>query len=51
MEGGNTVYNQTPGEFVSDIEQMIDLGVKIVGGCCGTTPTHIQKIRTVIDSR
>ncbi|MHA1995406.1 MAG: homocysteine S-methyltransferase family protein [Candidatus Hodarchaeales archaeon] len=50
LEGGNTVYNQTPDEFVNDIEQMINLGVKIVGGCCGTTPTHIQKIRALIDS-
>ncbi|MHA1976791.1 MAG: homocysteine S-methyltransferase family protein [Candidatus Hodarchaeales archaeon] len=51
LEGGNTVYNQSPDDFVSDIEQMINLGVKIVGGCCGTTPTHIQKLRTLIDNR
>ena len=51
LEGGNTVYNQTPEEFVNDIEQMISHGVKIVGGCCGTTPVHIQKLRTLIDNR
>ncbi|PWI46763.1 methionine synthase I, cobalamin-binding domain-containing protein [Candidatus Heimdallarchaeota archaeon B3_Heim] len=51
LEGGITVYDQSPDEFVNDIEQMIDLGVKIVGGCCGTTPTHIQKMRMLIDNR
>ncbi len=51
LAGGSTVYDQTPEEFVKDIEQMIDLGVKIVGGCCGTTPTHIQKLRSMINNR
>jgi 5-methyltetrahydrofolate--homocysteine methyltransferase len=51
LEGGMTTYDQTSEEFVKDIEEIIDLGVKIVGGCCGTTPLHIQKIRELIDSR
>ncbi len=51
LSGGNTLYDQPVEDYVNDIGQMIDLGVKIVGGCCGTTPTHIRKIRTLIDSR
>jgi 5-methyltetrahydrofolate--homocysteine methyltransferase len=50
LEGGMTVYNQTPEEFASDIGEMIDLGVKIVGGCCGTTPTHIKQLKLLIDA-
>ena len=34
-----------------DIEKMIEFGVKIVGGCCETTPNHIHKIRRLIDSK
>jgi len=40
-----TVYTQNP-EYFSDV--MMDvarLGVKILGGCCGTTPLHIDKMR------
>lgn len=50
LEGGKTLYDQTPEDFVTDIGKMIDLGVKIVGGCCGTTPIHIKKIREFIDA-
>jgi 5-methyltetrahydrofolate--homocysteine methyltransferase len=50
LEGGRVVYEQPPDDFVRDIKKMIDLGVKIVGGCCGTTPEHILKLRTLIDS-
>jgi len=26
------------------IEKFVDMGVKIVGGCCGTTPAHLRAI-------
>jgi 5-methyltetrahydrofolate--homocysteine methyltransferase len=29
----------------------MDLGVSIIGGCCGTTPAHIRAIRSAIDAR
>ncbi|GAH00080.1 unnamed protein product, partial [marine sediment metagenome] len=31
------------------IKEMMDLGVKIVGGCCGTSPQTINEIRKIID--
>lgn len=43
-------YDQPIDEFVQDIEKIIDLGAKIVGGCCGTSPKTIEKIRILIDS-
>ncbi|MFX1426641.1 MAG: homocysteine S-methyltransferase family protein [Promethearchaeota archaeon] len=49
IEGSKTFYEQPITEFVNDIQQMIKLGVKIVGGCCGTTPETIREIRKVID--
>ncbi|MHA2165049.1 MAG: homocysteine S-methyltransferase family protein [Candidatus Hodarchaeales archaeon] len=50
LDGGKTYYDQSVADFVADISEMINLGVKIVGGCCGTTPTHIQEIRKLINT-
>ena len=44
------VYDQLIKDFVNDIGEMIQLGAKIVGGCCGTSPDTIQEIRKLIDS-
>jgi len=45
------VYDQPIEDFVRDIGEMIQLGAKIVGGCCGTSPATIREIRRLIDSR
>jgi len=45
------VYDQPIKDFVRDIGEMIQLGAKIVGGCCGTSPATIKEIRKLIDSR
>jgi len=44
------VYDQPIKDFVNDIGEMINLGAKIVGGCCGTSPDTIKEIRKLIDS-
>jgi 5-methyltetrahydrofolate--homocysteine methyltransferase len=44
------VYDQPIKDFVTDIGEMIQLGAKIVGGCCGTSPATIREIRKLIDS-
>ncbi|MCG3225930.1 MAG: homocysteine S-methyltransferase family protein [Candidatus Heimdallarchaeota archaeon] len=51
LENYKTVYNQPVEEFAQDITAMIDLGVKVVGGCCGTTPNHIQSVRKWLDAQ
>ena len=50
LEGLRTSYEQPIEEFVKDIHEMIKLGAKIVGGCCGTSPKTISEIRKIIDS-
>lgn len=46
---GKLVYPESP-EFMADRgRRLIDMGVAIVGGCCGTGPDHIQALRRVID--
>jgi len=47
---GETVYHETPHEMASHIPELADAGAKIIGGCCGTTPDHIKKIREIIES-
>lgn len=43
-ENGRTVYDISPAEFVDEMSEIIDMGVWIAGGCCGTTPAHIQEL-------
>jgi 5-methyltetrahydrofolate--homocysteine methyltransferase len=47
---GTLFYSETPGFFAEKARELIDIGVSIIGGCCGTTPEHIQAIRRVVDS-
>ncbi|MBQ9517843.1 MAG: homocysteine S-methyltransferase family protein [Eubacterium sp.] len=41
---GNTVYNVTPDEFAGYMQQIANIGVSYLGGCCGTTPDHIKAL-------
>ncbi len=41
---GKTVYATLPDEFASDMADYIQQGVRIAGGCCGTTPAYIREI-------
>lgn len=41
-------YDITPEEFALYMEQCIALGVKIFGGCCGTTPAFIRAVKEML---
>lgn len=41
-ENGETVYDVFPDEFSDDVSDYVNMGVRIVGGCCGTTPDYIR---------
>jgi len=43
-EGGETVFKLGPEDFANFIEPYHQLGVNIVGGCCGTSPAHIKAL-------
>ncbi|MEE8479374.1 MAG: homocysteine S-methyltransferase family protein, partial [Candidatus Neomarinimicrobiota bacterium] len=43
------VYQETPKEFASFTKTLLELGVSIIGGCCGTTPDHIRAIKQTVD--
>jgi len=41
---GQTVFDIEPGEFANNMNRILDLGVSVIGGCCGTTPEFIEKL-------
>ncbi len=51
MIDNQLVYPETPEFFAEKSLELVDIGVSIIGGCCGTTPSHIREIRRLIDSR
>ena len=44
LENGKTVYKLGIDEFDQYTEKMLEMGVSVIGGCCGTTPEFIQRI-------
>jgi 5-methyltetrahydrofolate--homocysteine methyltransferase len=45
------VYDESPAFFAGKADALLDVGVAVIGGCCGTTPEHIRALRAVIDGR
>ena len=41
-------YNILPDRFAECVEALLPYGVKIAGGCCGTTPGYISKLREML---
>jgi 5-methyltetrahydrofolate--homocysteine methyltransferase len=50
LENLQVVYRQDPESMGDQVREILDAGARIVGGCCGTTPEHIRRFRTVIDA-
>lgn len=40
---GKTVFDMKPAEYAEAIKDLAELGVNIIGGCCGTTPEYIKE--------
>jgi 5-methyltetrahydrofolate--homocysteine methyltransferase len=51
-EGGRAVYKMAPGEIAERMSDFVKSypNVRMIGGCCGTTPAHIAELRKAIDS-
>ncbi|MEW6044286.1 MAG: homocysteine S-methyltransferase family protein [Thermoproteota archaeon] len=52
-EGGHAVYKMTPDKMAEALKDFISKyqKVRIIGGCCGTNPSHIAALRKVIDQK
>lgn len=49
MQGDRAIYSETPEYMAERCSQLLECGVNIIGGCCGTTPDHIAALRAVVD--
>lgn len=50
LKGTETVFPASPEEMASFVPKLVDSGVRVLGGCCGTTPEHIRKMGAVFKS-
>ena len=52
-QGGKAVYKMSPDEMAKALKDFISLypNVRIIGGCCGTNPSHISQLRKIIDQK
>ena len=44
------IYPETPEFITHHSRDLLDIGVSIVGGCCGTGPDHIRALREMVDA-
>ena len=47
---GELVWPETPDSMAARVGDLIDLGVKVIGGCCGTGPEHTRAIKAAVES-
>lgn len=49
VKGDSIIYPESP-EFMADgCIRLLEIGVNVIGGCCGTTPDHIAAFRKAVD--
>ncbi|MBD5090070.1 MAG: dihydropteroate synthase [Clostridiales bacterium] len=51
LKDGETVFDMEPQEFAEEMEKLVEKGISIVGGCCGTTPKHISRMRELVEKK
>jgi methionine synthase I (cobalamin-dependent)/5,10-methylenetetrahydrofolate reductase len=51
MVNGRVMYPATPDYFGEYAVTFAEIGASVIGGCCGTTPAHIQAMRKALDTR
>ena len=51
LKDGVTLFPGTPTEMTAYHDRLIELGVRVIGGCCGTTPGHIAAMKQALEGR
>lgn len=49
-KGADFIYPETPEFMAAKAKELLQIGVSIIGGCCGTTPAHIRAFRQTVDA-
>ncbi len=50
LESGELIYPASPENMGDLVPRLLDIGVRIIGGCCGTTPEHLRSMARAIKS-
>ncbi len=48
IQGWSYCEHLTPGRYAAHVERWLRSGVRIVGGCCGTTPAHVRAVAEAV---
>jgi methionine synthase I (cobalamin-dependent) len=48
VENGKVSYPISPAAFAAQLDAALDAGASFAGGCCGTTPAHIQALAAIL---
>ena len=48
ISGGKTLYSEDPEFMAERAREFVEIGVEVVGGCCGTTPEHVRAMREAL---
>lgn len=46
---GRTVYSLSAADFARDMKELVAMGARVAGGCCGTTPQYISLLRRELE--
>ncbi len=50
LENGQTVFPASPDEMAQPFGEFLGIGTALLGGCCGTSPDHIARMRRELDT-
>lgn len=51
VKDGKTVFNVSADEFAGYMAKAADMGARVLGGCCGTNPGYIRKVKEVLKDK
>ncbi len=51
LEGGVASYDVAPAQMADFATAAVELGARVIGGCCGSTPEHVRAMADAIKSR
>jgi 5-methyltetrahydrofolate--homocysteine methyltransferase len=51
LVGDKTVFDMEPETFALGINECLQAGARLVGGCCGTTPEHIRAVAALLNRK
>ena len=51
IENGKTVFDVTVQQFAEEMAHLVEKGVRVIGGCCGTTPAYIAAMKAAVNGK